>query len=339
MAIDVRCPQCGKELQARDEFAGHKIPCPSCGAPLQIPGEVNPYASPAFQVPGEPLPDAKTPGTATASLVLGIMSMGCTFLTGIPAIILGIIAQGSIRKSGGHLKGSGQATAGIVTGAIGILMMPCLVALLLPAVQSAREAARRAQCVNNMKQIGLAMYNYQSNYGTFPPSYTTDADGKPLLSWRVLILPYLEQNDLYEQFELSEPWDSPANQTLLSSMPDVFKCPSEPGLENGLTSYEVLVGPGTIFENGRATDIAEITDGTASTLLVAESPDHVEWTSPQDVAYVPGGRVAVGSSHPRGYNALFADGSVQFQQPASMPNSIDQIAVRNDSGKGAPPPP
>jgi prepilin-type processing-associated H-X9-DG protein len=106
-----------------------------------------------------------------------------------------------------------------------------------------------------------------------------------------------------------------------------------------LTTYEVLVGPGTIFENGRATKIGEITDGTSTTLLVTECPNHVAWTSPQDVTYIPGQHVSVGSHHPGGYNVLFADGSVQFRKTVDNRMSIDQIAVRNDNGQGVPPSP
>ena len=83
-----------------------------------------------------------------------------------------------------------------------------LTTLILPAVQSSREAARRTQCVNNLKQIGLAMHNYHATYDTFPPAGTVDAEGKPLLSWRVLLLPFLEQDALYRQFHLDEAWAS-----------------------------------------------------------------------------------------------------------------------------------
>src|SRR5208337_936304 len=102
---------------------------------------------------------------------------------------------------------------------------PVLIALLLPAVQSAREAARRAQCVNNIKQIMLAMHNYISANNAFPRDIT-DKNGKPLLSWRVAILPYVEQGVLFDKFKLDEPWDSPHNQELLKYMPLVYQCPS-----------------------------------------------------------------------------------------------------------------
>ena len=89
-----------------------------------------------------------------------------------------------------------------------------LVALLLPAVSAAREAARRTQCMNHLKQVALALHNYHDVFQAFPPAYTVDEDGKPLHSWRTLILPYLEQAALYEQIDLSKPWDAPENRHL-----------------------------------------------------------------------------------------------------------------------------
>jgi prepilin-type processing-associated H-X9-DG protein len=191
-----------------------------------------------------------------------------------------------------------------------------LVALLLPAVQSAREAARRAQCVNNLKQIGLAYHNYHSANDALPPPAITDKDGKPLLGWRVAILPYIEQVELYNKFKLDEPWDSPHNKALLKEMPPTFLCPSRSNPEPFTTTYRVFVGPGAMFEKGQATSLAHITDGTSNTILVVEAKEAVPWSKPDaelpfDQAAAPSLHGA-GSSHPGGFNALFGDGSVRF---------------------------
>jgi type II secretory pathway pseudopilin PulG len=95
----------------------------------------------------------------------------------------------------------------VVLGVIAIL-----IALLLPMRRSAGEASRRSMCSNNLKQIGIALHNYADEYGAFPPAYTVDAEGKPLHSWRTLILPFIEQGPLYEKIDLSKPWDDPANK-------------------------------------------------------------------------------------------------------------------------------
>jgi prepilin-type processing-associated H-X9-DG protein len=189
-----------------------------------------------------------------------------------------------------------------------------LVALLLPAVQAAREAARRAQCTNNLKQIGLAMHFYHDANNAYPKPAITDKDGKPLLSWRVAILPYIEQASLYQKFHLDEPWDSPHNKALIVQMP-TYLCPSRPNAQPGTTTYRCLVGPGALFEEGKATTMADVTDGTSNTLAVVESQEAVPWTKPDELKFDPAAGASlfgVGSFHPGGFNALFADGSVRF---------------------------
>src|SRR5579872_1042254 len=96
----------------------------------------------------------------------------------------------------------------VLAGAFGLIIVcgGILAGFTLPAIQAAREAARRAQCANNLKMIGLALAQYESQYGRFPPAYIADADGKPMHSWRVLILPYLDEESLYSEYDFSEPW-------------------------------------------------------------------------------------------------------------------------------------
>src|SRR5438105_1376638 len=111
------------------------------------------------------------------------------------------------------------STLTIVIIIVGCLMgmfvfLATLAALLLPLVSSARPAARRNACGNNMKQIELALLNYHDANKSFPPAYVADAEGKPMHSWRVLILPYLERNDLYQQYDFNEPWNGPHNSRL-----------------------------------------------------------------------------------------------------------------------------
>src|SRR4249919_3311122 len=120
----------------------------------------------------------------------------------------------------------GRAGFTLIELLVVIAIIAVLIALLLPAVQAAREAARRAQCVNNLKQIGLAMHNYHDVKNGLPPSAIVDKQGKPLLSWRVAILPYIEQQPLYDKFKLDEPWDSPNNKDLIQYMPSIYMCPS-----------------------------------------------------------------------------------------------------------------
>jgi hypothetical protein len=218
----------------------------------------------------QPSGESGTSGKAVASLVLGLFALVTACVTGVPAIILGAIALGDIRRSLGRLKGQGMATAGIVTGAIGSTLVLFIVlclgpALLLPAVGMAREAARRAQCRNNLKQIGVALQNYHAAWNSFPPPYTVDSNGRPLLSWRVLILPYLNQQDVYDEFHLDEPWDSPHNRELTRLMLDVFTCPSDENAMPFATNYVAITGLGTAFpSNTRSYRAFAVTPGQSS---------------------------------------------------------------------------
>ena len=360
MPISVQC-ECGRRLQARDEYAGRRTKCPDCGREIVIPkpmDEPHPLADLDDWATGDPVaplpPRAgipgrsslnnaatggpvRTSGMAIASLVLGILSLvACCILPfyfSIPGLILGALSLRKIHQSDGRLTGSGLAIGGIVTSGLGTVLIPIMIALLLPAVQAAREAARRAQCTNHLKQIGLALHNSDSTHGHYPAPAIRDKDGKPLLSWRVAILPELGQDALYKEFHLDEPWDSDHNKALLSRMPDVFACPSDPANPtptNGMTAYRGFTGPGTLFEGPEGTTIRSVTDGTVVTVAVVESTEAVPWTRPDDFPIEPGGPLPpVGSKHPRGFNALFVDGSVKFLRSDAAPDVLRALATRN----------
>jgi prepilin-type processing-associated H-X9-DG protein len=169
------------------------------------------------------------------------------------------------------------------------------------------------------------MHNYHDANGHFPRA-VVGKDGKRLLSWRVAILPYLEQQGLYNRFKLDEPWDSPHNKALLNEMPAFFACPSRP-LQPGLTAYRGFEGKGAFFEKDQDTGIANITDGTSNTIMVVEASEAAPWTSPDsDLPFDPEARPSLygaGSSHPGGFNVATADGSVRF-----IKNSISAIVFK-----------
>ncbi len=158
-----------------------------------------------------------------------------------------------------------------------------LTALLLPAMQAARSASNRNTNMNKLRQIALALHNHHSAKRHFPAQAICDPDGKPLLSWRVTILPYLEEKELYNQFHLDEPWDSEHNKPLVAKMPDAFAKAGRPN--DGRTVFQVPFGKGLAFEGTEGLPIRSFKDGTAKTILAIEVNDDraVPWTKPDDL--------------------------------------------------------
>jgi prepilin-type processing-associated H-X9-DG protein len=202
----------------------------------------------------------------------------------------------------------------------------------LSAVPAAREAARRSQCSASLRQIGLAMHNYHDVYGCFPPAYVPDEEGRPMHSWRVLLLPFLGGQFIYDQYDFEQPWDSPANLPLASAMPNVYCCPSDSMSLNSETSYAMIVGAGTISDGSSVTEIKDILDGTSNTILVVEAAgSNINWLEPRDldaeqISFLVNDPVDGGirSEHPGGAHALFCDGSILF-----LDASVDPEVVRN----------
>ncbi|MEM7783753.1 MAG: DUF1559 domain-containing protein [Planctomycetota bacterium] len=203
--------------------------------------------------------------------------------------------------------------------------LPILVGMLLPAVQQTRAAARRTSSMNNSRQMLLAMLNFESANGSFPAQASYDANGKPLLSWRVHILPFIEQQALYEEFHLDEPWDSPHNRKLISRMPMAYQSPSVASMGDGKTVYLGLSGDGMAFGKD-ARNLRDFTDGTSNSIVMVEVDPSasVIWTKPED--FTPNSRDprrGLGSVNPGGFIATFADGSVRF-----ISNSIDPEVLK-----------
>ena len=209
----------------------------------------------------------------------------------------------------------------VVLGILGVL-----VALMLPAVRRGGEAPRRTQCRNNLKQIGLALHNYHDVYQLFPPAYTVDQTGQPLHSWRTLILPFLEQQHLYESIDLTKPWDDPANADAYKTIVPPYICPSAT-IDRLHTTYTGMVGPDACLPPTQSRSLSEIKDGTSETVMVIEAaePDAVHWMNPQDVGvrFLLSFNADSELDHEGGTHALFADGSVQFLS-AEMSNTARQ---------------
>jgi prepilin-type processing-associated H-X9-DG protein len=213
---------------------------------------------------------------------------------------------------------------------VGIIAL--LIALLLPNVRVAREAARRNSCNNLFKQIGLALQNYHELWSVFPPAHTIDSNGKKLHNWRTLILPYIEEVPLYKSIDLAKPWDDPANAKALSTEVSTYQCPSFTGAPTH-TTYFAVVTPESCMRPGQSVKLVDIADGASRTLIVIEAPSDraVPWMSPQDaseddlLAIQPESKLA----HPSGFNVGYADGSVRFlasDSPAELRRALITVA-------------
>ncbi|MGH7140973.1 MAG: DUF1559 domain-containing protein [Pirellulales bacterium] len=208
---------------------------------------------------------------------------------------------------------------------------------LRPLVDLSTHSVRRSESTNQLKRIGLAMHTYADVFKHFPSAAIADIEGRPLLSWRVAILPYIDEMELYRQFHLNEPWDSEHNRKLIDRIPDVYRSFGSLA-PHDRTSFVVATGVGTVFEGIHGTGFGDITDGTSNTLMVFEADDEhaVTWTRPEDFKLDPDHPSAgFTSPYPDGRLLLFCDGSVRFIRQQLEDETIRRLILRND-GKPLP---
>jgi hypothetical protein len=210
--------------------------------------------------------------------------------------------------------------------------------LLVPCLQTVRDGEGWVRSRDSLKQIAYALHAYHDIYKKLPPAVVTDQQGRPLYSWRVLLLPFLEEKRLHERFRLDEPWDSPHNKPLLDKTPRCYQPLGGGNDPPGLTRYQIFVGPGTAFERpGLTLTPEDFPDGLSSTLLVVEAGQAVPWSKPADLAYDPkrplpslGGAFGkpvhflcyeVGTRP--GFTAVFGDGAGRF-----LRGDLDEATLR-----------
>jgi hypothetical protein len=226
----------------------------------------------------------------------------------------------------------------VVLSIVVVVLLMCggvLVALLLPAVNAAREAGRRAMCMNNLKQISLAMIVYQQKHGHFPTAVVTSDEGGPPMSWRVAILPEMGEVGLYGTYHAKERWNGPANETLIKAMPRLFRCPSDGGIGEGETSYVMITGEDTIGGTPGAPGVPfRISGGLSKTIIVVEVHGlKIPWTEPRDISLdelaqrlrTGGGRIG----HVASFNAAMADGSVRNFSAKIDPEILRRLSLIN----------
>lgn len=210
--------------------------------------------------------------------------------------------------------------------------LPALVPALAGGIRAARQAARRNTTMNNFKQLGLAFHNHYDQHKHFPPAAIYDKNGKPLLSWRVLLLPFVEEEGLFKQFHLDEPWDSEHNKKLLTKMPKVFAPVGKPA-RPGETYILGLVGKDAFLDPAKkkGTTIADIPDGLSNTIILVQGPTAVPWTRPVDLPFDADKPLPkVGGHFPGGFLTLFADGHVSFLPDRIDPVILKRLITRNE---------
>jgi hypothetical protein len=207
---------------------------------------------------------------------------------------------------------------------------------ILPACPlSPRNVGYRRSCISTLRQIGTALQGYHDFYRAFPPAYVADKNGRPLYSWRVLILPFMDQEHLYKNINLNEPWDSPHNKPILDSSSYAFLCPNLPD-ENELdTSYVMIVGPDTISDGPHSSSLHDFQDGASNTIFAVEIANSgIHWAEPRDLkADEINYRIndpdhkGISSCH-KGYaHVLFGDNTVREMKDSTDPEIVKAMTT------------
>jgi|GEM_PF-1151586 len=280
--IPFHCPHCGHFTEVEQKFAGRSGPCVGCSNIVTVPTLESLMAPP---------PSANTPTV----------------------------------RSRAH---SAEKPMWIKVGmGLGAVLSLCVIGTVIwmflqPAFAAARSAAKCTECEENLRLIGAAIENYYEEKGHYPPAMTFDGNGKPLHSWRVLILPYLGHLDLYEDIKLNEPFNSKHNQQFIDRMPVVFRCPEDETALAGETSYLAIVGDNTLINSETPASLKAGYDGPvlrdhrSETMVVLEACEcSVNWMRPKDITLpnLANGFNVKGnanSKHVDGVNILMADQSI-----------------------------
>ncbi len=216
------------------------------------------------------------------------------------------------------------------------LILPIAISCLLwtliqPAVSKPREAARRSQCASNLRHIALALRAYHDHHGCFPPAYLADASGKPIHSWRTLILPFMDNQEIYDGYKFDELWDGPNNRKLADVNINLYRCPSRLDPKPGLTDYVLIRGPGTAFPGGdKRVTLADVRDKQSETILVAESADSgIHWSQPRDLdidrmsfRINDPSRPGLSSRHNEAVNVIMVNGSYKCLRDGIRPKIV-----------------
>lgn len=203
---------------------------------------------------------------------------------------------------------------------------------LIPVIASTRAAARRVESANRMRQLAIGMHNYHDSNGHFPPPVLISDSGKKY-SWRVALLPYIDENQIFEQYRFDEDWNSEHNRKLTEATPAAFQHPNAIAAGSNQCSYFVITGKGTPFNGNEGTKLAQITDGTSATLMIVESKKDVHWAEPTDIKFENGKLDSqLGGFSPGGFNGSLCDASTHFWRE-DMDKQYLEILIQHADGQ------
>lgn len=246
------CPHCQTKTLVEDRYSGQSGRCVTCSSAISLPDFAPQPATPS----GSPR------GTTV-----------------------------SFKRAGGVSPKNRR----VIAAAVCLAMILCAAVVIVrygsPAVSTMQTNRLRAQSIRNIERIASALNAYAADHGTYPPPYIADSNGVPMHSWRVLILPYLGEQDLYDQYDMTKPWDSSVNQVLIGNIPAVYR-PSSSAAFAAEAGYSLITGPGTLFPPAPPRGITalgpgDVIDDPGQTLLVVQSlpaPNtFASWTAPTDL--------------------------------------------------------
>jgi len=282
-------------------------------------------------------------GPAMTSMVLGIISF-VGGITAIPGLICGFVGLSKAKKLGG--AGKGQAVAGTVMSGVGLIVLGLTVWLVISLLGRNDERKTREVASNNLKQIGIAMHSYHDANDQFSTGIArrpNDVGGRPLrdselankLSWRVEVLPYLEQGNVFNAMNLNEPWDSATNRRFADTPISQYSDPETRA--DPTTRWRTFYGPGTPFDPNapRRLSFAQISDGTSNTIMVAESGEKVTWSRFGEIKFdeanppVPS---TFGRAGKDSFQVLMFDGSVRNVRKSISPQTFE-YAITHAGGE------
>lgn len=239
----------------------------------------------------------------------------------------------------------GRSLSGLIVGfsLLGLAIVLLSIGTQIRGGGTDHGRPRRA-CLGNLQSIAIALLNYHDVHGAFPPARLMGPDGRPWHSWRVLILPYLGEDELFSAYDFAQPWDAPANRALLDRMPRAYRCPSA-DRSGSLSGVAALTGPGTLFPEDGPTGLRDVADGADRTLMVVEvARPEIPWTAPADLdirtmsfRLDDADRPSISSGHPDGPSGCTVSGRPLVLGRDLSPDEVRALATVAAGDQGATP--